>query len=260
MTHLADLFVILLESPAMSVETFTAQVESIKPLTHDVCELALRLIEPKSITFKSGQFISFEMPHPQTGRLMTRAYSIASQPSRPDVITLLFNLVPGGAGSGFLFDLKAGDKTHFKGPAGSFYLREDPGRALLFIASGTGIAPIRSMLLANAERPDPKPATLFWGLRSQRDLYYQDELADLTRRIPALTAITTLSRPEPGWSGPSGRVLRLIEERIASVTHLAVYLCGNSAMIAEARALLQKKGLCPIYREKYYDDSGAPED
>ena len=244
----------------MSVETFTAQVESVTHLTLDVCELDLRLIEPKSITFKPGQFISFEMPHPQTGRLMTRAYSIASQPSRLDVITLLFNLVPGGAGSGFLFDLKPGDKTSFKGPAGSFYLREDPGRDLLFIASGTGITPIRSMLLANAERPDPRPATLFWGLRSQRDLYYQHELAELAKRTPALTVVTTLSRPEPGWSGPSGRVLRLIEERIASVKDLAVYLCGNSAMIAEAKALLQQKGLCPIYREKYYDDTGAPED
>lgn len=244
----------------MSIDTFTAQVESIRNLTHDVRELDLRLIEPKSITFKPGQFISFEMPHPQTGRLMTRVYSIASQPSRSDVITLLFNLVPGGAGSGFLFDLKVGDKAQFKGPAGRFYLREDPGRELLLIASGTGIAPIRSMLLANAERPDPKPATLFWGLRSQRDLYYQEELADVTRRIPSLAAITTLSRPEPGWSGESGRVLQLIEARITSVAHLAVYLCGNSAMIADATALLQKRGLCPIYREKYYDDIGSPDD
>ena len=244
----------------MPVETFTAQVESVKNLTHDVRRLDLRLIEPKTITFKPGQFISFEMPHPQTGRLVTRAYSIASQPSRSDVITLLFNLVPGGSGSGFLFDLKAGEKTHFKGPAGNFYLREDPGRERLFIASGTGIAPIRSMLLAYAERHDQRPATLFWGLRGQQDLYYQEELAELTRQTRTLTAITTLSRPEPGWSGSSGRVLRLIEERIASVKNLSVYLCGNSAMITDGMHLLQKKGLCPIYREKYYDDTGSPED
>ena len=244
----------------MAIQTYTAQVEAIKNLTHDVRRLDLRLREPKTITFKPGQFISFEMPHPQIGRLVTRPYSIASQPSRSGVITLLFNLVPGGPGSTYLFNLKEGDETHFKGPAGSFYLREDPGRELLVIASGTGIAPIQSMLLANAERPDPRPATLYWGLRSQRDLYYQEELAELTRRTPTLTAITTLSRPEPGWSGESGRVLRLIDERIASVKNLAVYLCGNSAMIADATALLQKKGLCPIYREKYYDDTGSPED
>src|SRR4029078_13336654 len=129
------------------------------------------------------------------------AYSIASQPSRSDVITLLFNLVPGGPGSGLLFHLTAGEKAHFKGPAGNFYLREDHGRELLFIASGTGIAPIRSMLLANAERSDPRQATLFWGLRNQRDLYSQEELVDLIRGPPTLTAIPTLPRPEPGWSG-----------------------------------------------------------
>jgi CDP-4-dehydro-6-deoxyglucose reductase len=240
----------------MPIETFTAQVESIENLTHDVRRLDLRLIEPKTIVFKPGQFISFEMPDPHTGRLLTRAYSIASQPSRSGVITLLFNLVSGGPGSGFLFHLTVGEKTRFKGPAGHFYLRQEPERDLLFVASGTGIAPIRSMLLANAERPDPRPATLFWGLRSQQDLYEQEELAELTRRTPTFTAITTLSRPETGWSGSSGRVLRLIEERIESVKNLAVYLCGNSAMIADATALLHKKGLCPIYREKYYDGEG----
>jgi NAD(P)H-flavin reductase len=257
MERLADLFFILLESLAMPIETFTAQVESIKNLTHDVRQLDLRLIEPRTITFKPGQFISFEMPDPQTGRLLTRAYSIASQPSRSGIITLLFNLVSGGPGSGFLFHLKAGEKTHFKGPAGHFYLRDDPERELLFVASGTGIAPIRSMLMANAESHNPRSATLFWGLRSQQDLYDQEELAELTKRTPTLTAVTTLSRPDPGWSGESGRVLRLIEERIASVKNLAVYLCGNSAMIADATSLLQKKGLCPIYREKYYDDTST---
>jgi CDP-4-dehydro-6-deoxyglucose reductase len=241
----------------MSIQTFTAQVESVKNLTHDVRRLDLKLIEPKTIHFKPGQFVSFEMPDPRTGRLLTRAYSIASQPSCSGVITLLFNLVSGGPGSGFLFHLNVGDKTHFKGPAGHFSLREDPGRELLFVASGTGIAPIRSMLLANAERSNPIPATLFWGLRSQRDLYDQEELAELTRRTPTFTAVMTLSRPEPGWSGESGRVLRLIEARITTVKNLAVYLCGNSSMIADATSLLRKKGLCPIYREKYYDDTSS---
>ena len=244
----------------MAIQTYSAQVEAIKDLTHDVRQLDLCLIEPNAISFKPGQFVSFEVPHPQTGRSVTRPYSIASQPSRADVISLLFNRVPGGPGSGYLFSLNAGDKTKFKGPAGNFYLREDPGRELLFVATGTGIAPIRSMVLANAEHSDPRPATLFWGLRSQRDLYYQDELDELARQVKPLAAIITLSRPEPGWSGEFGRVLRLIEGRIASVKNLAVYLCGNSAMLADATTLIQKKGLCPIYREKYYDDAGSPDD
>ena len=69
----------------MPIETFTAQVESIKNLTYDVRQLDMRLREPKTITFKPGQFVSFEVPHPQTGHVVTRPYSIASQPSRSDV-------------------------------------------------------------------------------------------------------------------------------------------------------------------------------
>lgn len=237
----------------MSIHTFTAQVESIKDLTHDVRQLDLRLIEPAAIEFNPGQFISFEMPHPETGRPITRAYSIASSPSRTGVITLLFNRVTGGPGSTLLYGFKAGDRVHFKGPAGHFTLHDDPGRDLLFIATGTGITPIWSMLLANAERPDPRPATLLWGLRSQRDLYYQDDLNALARQMPKLTTVLTLSRPEPGWSGATGRVQQLVEERVTSVAHLAVYLCGSGGMIADVTKTLQQKGLCPIYREKYYD-------
>jgi len=67
------------------------------------------------------------------------------------------------------------------------------------------------------------------------------------------------ARPEDGWPGERGRVTRLVEERIASVKNLAAYLCGNSGMLNDVTAILQKKGLCPIYREKYYDDTGEPE-
>jgi len=244
----------------MAIQTCQAQVDAIRTLTHDVREMDLRVVDPAAIAFKPGQFISFEIPHPQTGRLVTRAYSIASPPSRPDVITLLFNLVSGGPGSGFLFTLTVGDTVRFKGPAGSFHLRDDPGRELVFVATGTGIAPLRSMILANAERADPRPATLFWGLRSQRDLYYQNEWAALSRRAPNFTAITTLSRPEPGWLGETGRVQRLVEERVASVESLAVYVCGNGGMIADVIAALQAKGLCPIYREKWYDEKGPAQE
>jgi NAD(P)H-flavin reductase len=244
----------------MPVTRFIAHVEAIEDLTHDVRRLDLRLREPGTIAFKPGQFISFEVRHPRTGRLVTRPYSIASPPSRPELITLLFNRVSDGPGSTYLFGLKEGEETRFMGPAGHFYLREDPGRGLLFVATGTGIAPIRSMILANAERPDPRPATLYWGLRSQRDVYLQEELAEWTERTPGFTAIITLSRPGPGWSGEAGRVSRLVEERVDSVKHLAVYLCGNSAMIADVMALVRKRGLCPIYREQYYDDRDSPEE
>jgi NAD(P)H-flavin reductase len=236
----------------MPLQLFTAHVSRIRNLTHDVRELDLRLMEPPQITFKAGQFLSFEVGQDEKKRALIRPYSIASPPSRPDVITLLFNLIPGGPGSTYLFSLKEGDETQFKGPTGAFYLRDDPTRDHLFVATGTGIAPIRAMLLALFEKDAAGAITLFWGLRSQRDLYYQDELEAWARAHPRFSFVTTLSRPEDGWPGKHGRVTPLVEERVTSVKNLAVYLCGNSGMIQDVTGAIQKKGLCPIYREKYY--------
>ena len=243
----------------MPLQLFRATVCRIRDLTHDVRELDLRLVEPATITFKAGQFVSFEVGVNEKQQTLIRPYSIASPPSSTGVLTLLFNLVPGGPGSTYLFSLKEGDETSFKGPAGTFRLRDDPARDHLFVATGTGIAPIRAMLLALFEKDAACSVTLYWGLRSRRDLYWQDELAAWARAHPKFTFTTTLSRPEDGWPGERGRVTRLVEERIASVQNLAAYLCGNSGMLNDVTAILQKKGLCPIYREKYYDDTGEPE-
>jgi len=243
----------------MSLQRFRATLCRVQDLTHDVREIDLRLLEPTTMPFKAGQFVSFEVGHNEKKQALIRPYSIASPPGRPDVLTLLFNLVPGGPGSTYLFSLKEGDETSFKGPAGSFRLREDPARDHLFVATGTGIAPIRSMLLALFERDLAGSMTLYWGLRSRTDLYYQDELTAWAQAHPRFTFLTTLSRPDDGWQGERGRVTRLVDERIGSAHNLTVYLCGNSGMIQDVTAIIQKKGLCPIYREKYYDDAGEPE-
>lgn len=243
----------------MALQLYQARIDQIRNLTHDVREIGFRLIDPKEILFKSGQFASFEVLHPKLNKPVTRPYSIVSPPSQRDRITLLLNLVPGGPGSTYLFGLKEGDATQFKGPAGSFYLKEEGTRDLLFVATGTGIAPFRSMLFHLIEGGFSRPATLYWGLRSQRDLYYQKEFESLATQHPNFSFITTLSRPEPGWQGANGRVTKLVEERVSSVTNLSVYLCGNSGMISEVSALISQKGLCPIRKEKWYDDAGDPE-
>ncbi|MBS0153692.1 MAG: hypothetical protein JSS38_03800 [Nitrospira sp.] len=236
------------------MQTNAAEVIRVHNLTHDVRELDLRLISPATLDFQPGQFISFEIPI--EGRLhpMTRAYSIASPPSQRSILTLVFNRVDHGPGSTFLFGLKLGDQVQFKGPAGSFRLRDDAPRNLLFIATGTGIAPIRSMLHTLLPKAMPQVVTLLWGLRAQRDLYYQEELRELATRHPMFHSIITLSRPDPGWTGPTGRVTALVQERIKTVDNLAVYLCGNGGMIKDVTDFLRSKGLCPIYREKWYDE------
>jgi CDP-4-dehydro-6-deoxyglucose reductase, E3 len=237
----------------MPFQSFQATVDRVRDLTHDVRELGLRLREPKDIQFKAGQFISFNLTPPGGERLMIRPYSIASPPNESDRITLVFNRVQGGRGSTYLFNLREGDVVAFEGPQGSFYLRERM-RNVLFVATGTGIAPIRSMLLDLADNGYAGTATLYWGLRSQRDVYYQQEFEALAARYPNVSFAIALSRPEAGWQGYAGRVTGLVDARVTSVKNLDVFLCGNHAMIRDVTEIIRTKGLCPIYREIYYDD------
>ncbi len=239
------------------MQTFRATVGRLRDLTHDVREIELCLEEPATIEFAAGQFVSFHLAAPGIPHRITRAYSIASPPSQSASITLLFNLVPGGPGSSFLYALAPGAEVCFKGPAGTFTPRDAPDRDLLFVATGTGIAPFRSMLRARLERPGEGRILLVWGLRSERDLYYQDELHELARRHRRFSFVTTLSRPSPAWTGAAGRVQRVVEERVRSAAGLAAYLCGSSAMIASVAEILRRKGECTIHREQYYLDSAA---
>jgi NAD(P)H-flavin reductase len=244
----------------MGIQTYTATVSRVSDLTHDVRELEMVLVEPKDLSFNAGQFISFEVPKKGFPLAAVRPYSIVSPPRQRDRLTLVLNLVPGGPGSTYLFSLREGDQTTFKGPTGSFYLKDEATRNFLFVATGTGIAPIRSMIEAQLERGTPQMLTLFWGLRSQRDLYYQNEFQALAHQFPQFSFITTLSQPEEGWAGATGRVTSLVKNQVSSVKSLAVYLCGNSGMIQEVTALIHACGLCPIHKEKYYDDRGEPTD
>lgn len=233
------------------METFTAEVSRISALTHDVREIELTLLDPAGIDFLPGQFVSFEIERHGSRMPATRAYSIASSATERDVIELVLNHVEGGPGSEYLFGLQEGDRTSFKGPAGTFILRDGP-RDLLFVATGTGIAPIRSMLRSLAESTSTRTITLFWGLRSQPDLYYQDELNCLRERLPRFSFVTTLSQPTNQWQGSSGYVTPLVQRHVTSVANLEAFLCGNGGMIRDVRDVLRSKGLCPIRVEQYY--------
>jgi len=238
------------------MQTFSAHVSRIRTLTHDVREIELTLRDPGEIHFAPGQFVSFEIERAGFRVPATRPYSIASSPSGRHAVQLVLNHVPGGPGSEYLFGLREGDVTTFRGPVGSFTLR-DGQRDLLFVATGTGIAPIRSMLWSLADASSLRVVTLYWGLRSERDLYYQDELARLGERMPHFSFVTTLSRPVGAWHGAVGRVSPLVESQIPGVSNLEAFLCGNAAMIRDVRDILRKKGLCPIHMEQYYDDRAS---
>ncbi len=240
----------------MAVNRFRAQVSRIEDLAPGVREIDLSLVDPPELEFAAGQHISVEVFDERLGRKVLRSYSIASPPRKKDTITLLFNSVPGGSGSEYLFHLQAHAQMEFEAPKGSFVLKDGPDRDVIFVATGTGIAPLRSMLYSRLEERGSGRTLLFWGLRSEKDLYYQEEFERLTVTHPKFTFFTTLSRPGAGWAGPVGRVTRLVEQRISSVDSVVFYLCGHGGMIADVTHIIQKKGLCPIHQETFYDEPG----
>ena len=239
--------------PGMASRQFRAKVLRIRHLTTDVRELTLELVDPPTLAFLPGQSIAVTIPDGGFGPSSLRYYSLASLPSSSHHPVLLLNAGDHGKGAAFLLKHSVGEELHFSGPFGSFHLQHDPERDLLFVGTGTGIAPLWSMIASLLEHSCSQPMTLLWGLRSEPDIYYLKELQWWADRHSNFSFILTLSQPGQNWRGKKGRVTHLLQE-FPQVGHLAAYVCGNRKMVAEVSDLLRHKGACPIYRERHDED------
>ena len=233
-----------------------AKVVAIKRLTHDVKEIALALINPPKLVFEAGQYIAIEVTevHKGKARQNNRPYSIVSPPEEEGVIKLCVNLVPGGPGSSYLHGLRIGDEVSFLRPFGYFTIKSQAETALLFVATGTGVAPLYAMIKHLLNQGLERPMTLFWGLRSERDIYYQQDFEALSRQYSFFKFLITLSRPSADWQGPRGRVTELLVSQELDVEDLEAYLCGNMDMIRVVRGMLLEKGMPKrsVHFEKFY--------
>lgn len=237
----------------MGSGTYKVEISSIRSLTPDVHELALKIVDPPALEFQPGQAISINVPSSSADKPIRRYYSVSSPPSSSDRICLLFNQGERGVGSRFLRNHSVGQELEIEGPFGSFYLQDTPDRPLLFVATGTGIAPLRSMMATLLENGTTQPMTLLWGLRRECDVYFREEFEAWTVRYPQFSFMLTLSRAGPDWHGYKGRVTHYLNE----MTHLerfAVYVCGGSKMVAEVTGLLRRRGVTFVYRERHHDE------
>ncbi|MDP8979856.1 MAG: FAD-binding oxidoreductase [Acidobacteriota bacterium] len=205
--------------------------------------------EVELLYFIPGQFVSFT--ETIQGKQITRPYSIASPPDS-NRFEICLNRVEDGLFSPYLFDMQPGASVEMSAPLGYFVLR-DPGRDCIFVATGTGVAPFRSMLHAWLGQHDRKQFTLIFGVRYERGLMYRAELEDLARTHPNLRFWPTLSRPEPGWTGRTGHVQQHVLEAIGDRRDLDVYICGLKLMVDDVRAMLKEMGFDrkQIIFEKY---------
>jgi len=239
-----------------SVRQFTTKVERIRDLTHDIKEVRLKLNDPPNIEMKAGQFIQFQVPaYELTDEPVYRAYSMASVPSDTTHVELEIRLVPNGICTTYVHKhLKEGDTVTINGPYGEFFLR-DTERDIICIAGGSGMAPLKSILLDMAEKGSKRKARYFFGARTGKDLFLLDEMKELEERMENFTFIPALSDPEPddNWTGETGLITDVVKRMAENATEAEAYLCGSPGMIDACVKVLSELGMPEerIYYDKF---------
>jgi CDP-4-dehydro-6-deoxyglucose reductase, E3 len=215
----------------------------------DVKHFVFEAPEVEQFAFVPGQFVSIE--HAVGEKKITRAYSIASEPLGTNRFELCLDLVQDGLLSPLLFSLKPGDTVEIRRPLGMFVLR-DPPRDSVLIATGTGVAPFRSMLRAKLGGSSQR-FTLVSGARHEEDLLYRGEFEEMAKRYPNFRFLPALSRPGATWTGRTGYVQEHLAEAIGDRRDLDVFLCGLKQMVDQVRTILKEMGFDrkQILFEKY---------
>lgn len=197
----------------------------------------VRVVLKEGFDFKAGQFVNVEVEEN-----FWRSYSIASPASEKNSLEFVVDVSPGGKGSEFFKKIKANDLMHIKGPFGRLTLPESKDNDFCFVATGTGIAPFRSMV----KELDGQRVSLFWGLRFKEDIFFEDEFKNLKKFC------ISLSKPLE-WKGETGHVTECLKRDDFDKNTL-FYLCGNQSMIEEVKGILIGKevGEEKIIFEKFF--------
>jgi ferredoxin-NADP reductase len=220
---------------------YRARLARVVQLTEATKHFEWEIREGGAFSFAAGQFISLTLA--QDSQEYTRAYSIASPPRVDGRFDLCLNRVPGGIFSNYLCDLACGAEMEFTGPHGFFTVERPVRHDLIFIATGTGIAPIRGILadLFAREPASPHQVWLLFGVRHPETILYREEFERLAREHPDFHFVPTLSRPPAHWQGATGYVQEQLRKTFAGRKDFAAYLCGLKAMVDDVRGILKEE-------------------
>jgi CDP-4-dehydro-6-deoxyglucose reductase len=224
------------------VKTLPCRVESIEKV-HDVAILRLKLPVSERLQFRAGQYIDILL---KDGK--TRSFSLANAPHDDAYLELHIRHQPGGQFSEYVFNqMQAREVMRFKGPLGSFFLREDSDAPIILVASGTGFAPIKGIVEHALHLGLQRKMILYWGARTRADLYmsslaeqWQREHPDVFSYIPVLSDATA----DDAWTGRSGFVHQAVLDDFADLSAHHVYACGVPIMVEAAhRSFIAERGL-----------------
>ncbi|MBS4098650.1 MAG: CDP-6-deoxy-delta-3,4-glucoseen reductase [Sulfuricella sp.] len=229
----------------IAVKTMPCRVESIVKPAPDVAILTLKLPAGERLQFLAGQYIEILLKDGQR-----RAFSLANAPNDDALLELHVRHVPGGLFTDFVFkELKEKVILRFEGPHGSFFLREDSAKPLLLIASGTGFAPLKSIVEHALHNHHQRPMILYWGARTPADLYLTELPHRWENAHPNFKFVPVISEPRAGdgWQGRTGLVHQAVLDDFADLSGYQAYACGAPPMVAAAR-------------ETFTTQRGLPED
>lgn len=218
-------------------KTLPCRISSIEKVAPDIVQVLLRLPPTAEFDFIAGQYIEVIGPNG-----IRRSYSLANSNQENKQLELHIKAVAGGAMSNYWFhQAKPNDLLRLHGPLGTFFLRDVAGLDLVFLATGTGIAPIKAIIESMAqleENQKPRSTTVLWGNRNEHDLY-----VDFTKVPGTYRFIPVISRATEQWQGARGHVQHALLEHMPNLKNAAVHACGSEAMIQSAKAVLSAAGL-----------------
>jgi CDP-4-dehydro-6-deoxyglucose reductase len=239
----------------IAIRKVPCRVNTITKPSADVAILQLQLPAAERFQFLAGQYLEFLLKDGQR-----RAYSIANAPEQEGPLELHIRHLPGGVFTDFVFGvvtpaLKEKDILRFEGPLGSFFLREDSKKPIIFVAAGTGFAPIKSIIEQMKAKKIKRPIHLYWGGRRPSDLYLHDlcqtwekEMSDF-KYIPVISDALT----EDAWQGRTGLVHQAVMADHPSLKDFQVYACGAPVMVNAAREDFSSQ--CQLPEEEFFADS-----
>jgi NAD(P)H-flavin reductase/ferredoxin len=215
---------------AAPARPWVATVESMKLLAPDVMQVMLKLEEGR-IAFYAGQYINILLDDGEK-----RSFSFATAPSVNDRIELHIRRIPGGRYTTHVFEaMRPGDRVRFEGPLGSFFLREDSDKPIIFVAGSTGFAPVKSMLEYAFARGIKRRMLLYWGVRRPEDLYLRELPEQWAREHENFTFVPVIS----------GLVHEAILADFPDLGGYQVYACGSAGMVQAAHPAFAAHGLGP---------------
>ena len=236
------------------IEKLPVRIAHLKKMTKDIALLTLQLPAGEHIRYRAGQYLQFILKDN-----FRRSYSMADAPGTTQQITLHIRHMPGGLFTDQLFNrLKEKDILRIEAPLGTFFLRES-AKPVIFVASGTGFAPIKAMIEEMIKQKIHRPVTLYWTARRTEDFYMGALCEEWVRTLPFFRYIPVLSTQslEIHWSGRTGRVTQIIMEDFPDMSDYQVYACGAPAMIEAAQRNFIE--FCRLPPEEFYADAFTSE-